>query len=237
MATPIKHVGKNTANGAKCVIVFRQVTDAKGNVVEGDQALVAYPDTLPLTEHQDIMRIVESDPAQQSANLYEALNRDTVTNGANALQWLHTNGYLKKVATTDIVLTPTAAHSVPLSDVNRIVELQAAGLNEQQIKNMMQDDTNQPPRGHSMINANDVPANVAEPGIPAPEVLAEAAQPVVEAPAETVVAPVALDPTAQAQAMLEQAKEMIRQAEELKAAAIDLDPSVKPGRGRPKAKA
>ena len=100
----------------------------------------------------------------------------TVTNGANALQWLHSNGYLKKVATADIVLTPTAAHSVPLADVNRIVELQAAGLNEQQIKNMMQDDTNQPPRGHSMINANDVSSNVAEPGIPAPEVLAQEAK-------------------------------------------------------------
>jgi hypothetical protein len=237
MATPIKHVGKNTANGAKCVIVFRQVTDAKGNVVEKDHCLVAYPDTLPLTEHQDIMRIVESEPAQSTGNLYEAMNRETVTNGTNALQWLHTSGYMKKVPTADITLEPLPGRTFPLDDINRIIELQAAGLTEQQINNMMQDDTNQPPRGHSMINANDVPNSVGEPGIPAPEVLAEAAQPVVEAPAETVVSPVALDPTAQAEAMLEQAKEMIRQAEELKAAAIDLDPSVKPGRGRPKAKA
>ena len=237
MATPIKHVGKNTANGARCVIVFRQVTDAKGNVVEGDQCLVAYPDALPLTEHQDIMRIVESEPAQRTGNLYEAMNRESLTNGSNSLQWLHSNGYLKKVPTADVVLEPQPGREFPLTDINRIIELQANGLSEQQINNMMQDDTNKAPRSHSMINANDVPTKVAEPGIPAPEVLAEAAQPVVEAPAETVVAPVALDPTAQAEAMLEQAKEMIRQAEELKAAAIDLDPSVKPGRGRPKAKA
>ena len=237
MATPIKHVGKNTANGAKCVVVFRQITDAEGNVVEADQALVAYPDTLPLTEHQDIMRIVESEPAQRTGNLYEAMNRETVTNGANALQWLHGNGYLKKVPTADITLVPAAGHEYPLDEINRIVELQASGLSEQQINNMMQDDTNKAPRQHSMIDAGAVPSKVAEPAMPAPEVLAEAAEPVVEAAAETVVAPVALDPTAQAEAMLAQAKEMIRQAEELKAAAIDLDPSVKPGRGRPKAKA
>jgi hypothetical protein len=237
MATPLKHVGKNTANGAKCVIVFRQIKDAAGHVIEGDQCLVTYPDTLPLTEHQDIMRIVESEPAQRDANVYEALNRSSITNGENALQWLHGNGYLKKVPTVDIMLEPAPGHEFPLSEINRIIELQDSGLSEQQVNNIMQDDTNQPPRGHSMIDAGSVPNKVGEPAMPAPEVLAEAAQPVVEAPAETVVAPVALDPTAQAQAMLEQAKEMIRQAEELKAAAIDLDPSVKPGRGRPKAKA
>jgi hypothetical protein len=237
MATPLKHVGKNTTNGARCAVVFRQITDAAGNVVEADHALVVYPDTLPLTEHQYIMRIIESEPAQRTGNLYEAMNRETVTNGANALQWLHGNGYLKKVTTAEIILVPAAGHEFPLNEINRIVELQASGLSEQQINNMMQDDTNKAPRQHSTIDAGAIPSQVAEPAMPAPEVLAEAAQPVVEAPAETVVAPVALDPTAQAEAMLEQAKEMIRQAEELKAAAIDLDPSVKPGRGRPKAKA
>ena len=230
MASPLKHVGQNTANGAKVVVVFRQITDEKGNVIEKDQCLVTYPDTLPLTEHQDIMRIVESEPAQRTGNLYEALNRDTVTNGASALQWLHGNGYLKKVSTTEISLTPAPGHSVPLADVNRIVELQAAGLTEQQINNMLQDDTNQPPRGHSMINAEEGAAP-AVPGIPAPETVTEAK--VAEQPAVQEETAIVTDPATAAKDMMSQAKEMLRIAEELKAQAIELDPSVKPSRGRP----
>lgn len=233
MATPIKHVGQNTTNGAKVVVVFRQITDEKGNVIEKDNCLVTYPDTLPLTEHQDIMRIVESEPAQRTGNLYEALNRDTVTNGANALQWLHTSGYLKKVATSEVDLTPAPGHSVPLADVNRIVELQEAGLTEQQINNMMTDDTNKAPRQNSMINAEEGAAPAA-PGIPAPETVTEAKvaeQPAVQEEPAPVAAPA--DPAAAAKDMMAQAKEMLRMAEELKAQAIELDPSVKPGRGRP----
>jgi hypothetical protein len=230
MASPLKHVGQNTANGAKVVIVFRQITDEKGNIIEKDNCLVVYPDTLPLTEHQDIMRIVESEPAQRTGNLYEALNRDTVTNGANALQWLHTSGYLKKVATSDINLTPAPGHSVPLADVNRIIELQEAGLTEQQINNMLQDDTNKAPRQNSMINAEEGPAP-AVPGIPAPETVTEAK--VVEQPAVQEEPAVVTDPAAAAKDMMSQAKEMLRMAEELKAQAIELDPSVKPSRGRP----
>ena len=230
MASPLKHVGQNTANGAKVVVVFRQITDEKGNVIEKDQCLVTYPDTLPLTEHQDIMRIVESEPAQRTGNLYEALNRDTVTNGANALQWLHNSGYLKKVSTNEISLTPAPGHSVPLADVNRIVELQEAGLTEQQINNMLQDDTNQPPRGHSMINAEEGAAP-AVPGIPAPETVTEAK--VAEQPAVQEEPAIVADPATAAKDMMSQAKEMLRIAEELKAQAIELDPSVKPSRGRP----
>ena len=233
MATPIKHVGQNTSNGAKVVVVFRQITDEKGNVIEKDNCLVTYPDTLPLTEHQDIMRIVESEPAQRTGNLWEALNRDTVTNGANALQWLHTSGYLKKVATSEINLTPAPGHSVPLADINRIVELQEAGLTEQQINNMMTDDTNKAPRQNSMINAEEGPAPAA-PGIPAPETVTEAKvaeQPAVQEESAPLAAPA--DPVAAAKDMMAQAKEMLRIAEELKAQAIELDPSVKPSRGRP----
>ena len=230
MASPIKHIGQNTTNGAGVVVVFRQITDEKGNVIEKDNCLVAYPDTLPLTEHQDIMRIVESEPAQRTGNLWEALNRDTVTNGANALQWLHNSGYLKKVSTSEINLTPAPGHSFPLADINRIVELQASGLSEQQINNIMTDDTNKAPRQNSMINAEEGPAPVA-PGIPAPETVTEAK--VAEQPAVQQEPAIVADPATAAKDMMSQAKEMLRMAEELKAQAIELDPSVKPSRGRP----
>lgn len=110
----MKHIAKH--NGKKCIVVFRKIP--------GDDhlALVVYGDNIPSQIHDDIMRVVEGPVGQQEHEFASALHRSVLTDGRNALSALHSEGYLKKVPTNQVIMTPTSTSTVRLDELNKLVD-------------------------------------------------------------------------------------------------------------------
>ena len=107
----IKHVGRHAATGQRLVIAFMQLPD------EPENALVVYSDSLPDRYHQTMMEAVESSEGQASKQLYEVLARKVFWHGTQMLQTLHQEGHLVKVKTSDVIMTPTSSHNIPLNEL------------------------------------------------------------------------------------------------------------------------
>ena len=217
MATPIKHIGMIENTGRKCIVVFREIYDERGNPIDIHNCLVCETDSLPDAIHESMMRIVESEPAQRTGNFYEVLTRERFPDGSNALNYLHASGRLRKIPTEQIILTPGPGERIGLAKVNQIVRMQKTGATQGDIENALRDDTDQAPRASGVSATAD---GVATP-VPAAQVEAVALQ-------EQV-----LDDSTLAKNWMAESKMLMEQAEDLKARAIKLDPSVKPTRGRP----
>lgn len=110
----IKHVGKH--NSKKIVLLWRRVPN------EGHMALVLYSDTLPRTIHDDIMKALESPVGQNAKEFSDVLFRTTLSDGRNALEALHREGFIKKVPTSQVLITPTMKSSVRLDELNTILD-------------------------------------------------------------------------------------------------------------------
>lgn len=115
----IKHVGKH--NSKKVVVVFRKIPDAE------HMALVVYSDLLPRLIHDEVMKALESAPGQNTMELNEVLFRTTMGDGTNCLHTLHNQGFLKKVPTNQILITPNAQSSVRLDELNDLLDEMAKG--------------------------------------------------------------------------------------------------------------
>jgi hypothetical protein len=117
----LKHVGMH--NRARVVVVFREVPN------EDHMALVTYTDNLPTQVHDDIMAVVEDTLGQSARHLGDALHRKIGTDSQNILVQLHNRGWLKKVRTQDVILTPTpGGEGARLDEVNKIIrDLDAGG--------------------------------------------------------------------------------------------------------------
>lgn len=116
MANFTKHVGK--VGDRKVAIVFRQIPD------EPHMALVVYTQLLNQNIHDPLMAAIESPAGQGAANLADELNRTYTRDGKIILQVLHTEGMLKKIATDQVVVTPTAnaKQHVRLNELNSILD-------------------------------------------------------------------------------------------------------------------
>lgn len=110
----MKHIAKH--NGKKCIVVFRKIP--------GDDhlALVVYGENIPSLIHDDIMKAVEGKVGQQEHEFATALHRTVLTDGRNALAALHSEGYLKKVPTNQVIMTPTSTSTVRLDELNKLVD-------------------------------------------------------------------------------------------------------------------
>jgi hypothetical protein len=126
----MKHVGKHSDR--KVCILFRQVPG------EEHMCLVIYPDTLHAHWQQSIQAVVESDIAQQAEELADALHRNFLPDGRAILQTLHEERMIKKVRTSDIIVTPTAQSKIRLDELNKM--LNEMKLGEDAIKKMAQND-------------------------------------------------------------------------------------------------
>jgi hypothetical protein len=122
----IKHVGKH--NNKKIVLLWRRVPN------EGHMALVTYSETLPRMIHDDLMKALESDIGQNAKDFSDVLFRTTMGDGRNALEVLHREGFIKKVPTNQVLITPTAKSSVRLDELNTILDEMEKG--EEAIKKM-----------------------------------------------------------------------------------------------------
>ena len=115
----LKHVGRH--GDRKVAIVFREIP--------GDEhmCLVIYPDVLPTHIHNSVMTVLESAPGQQATTLADVFHRNLLPDGRNILQTLHAEGMLKKIASNQVILTPTPTSSVKLDEVNRLVKEMESG--------------------------------------------------------------------------------------------------------------
>lgn len=128
----IKHVGKH--NNKKIVLLWRRVPN------EGHMALVSYSDTLPRMIHDEVMKALESAIGQNAKELSDVLFRTVMADGRNALEVMHKEGFIKKVPTSQILITPTAKSSVRLDELNSILDEMEQG--EEAIKRLQDIDNN-----------------------------------------------------------------------------------------------
>lgn len=128
----IKHVGKH--NNKKIVVLWRKVPN------EDHMALVVYSDTLPRLIHDEVMHALESAIGQNAKEFNEVLFRTVMADGRNALEVLHKEGFIKKVPTNQVLVTPTSKSSVRLDELNTILDEMEKG--EEAVKRLSDLDKN-----------------------------------------------------------------------------------------------
>lgn len=114
----MKHVGRMKNNSARVAIAYRTIPgDPNSALVIGTQGLGdSYHDTL--------MSLIESDQGQQSNELADALAVRRFPDGSVMLGYLHANGHLKKVPTTNVLVTPDSQTQIALNELNLIIAKQ-----------------------------------------------------------------------------------------------------------------
>ena len=128
----IKHVGKH--NNKKIVLLWRRVPN------EAHMCLVAYSDTLPRLIHDELMKTLESAIGQNAKELSDVLFRTVMADGRNLLEVMHKEGFIKKVPTSQILITPTTKSTVRLDELNDILDEMDKG--EEAIKRLQEIDNN-----------------------------------------------------------------------------------------------
>ena len=115
MAKEIKHVGKLKNTGDKVAVVFRTVPG------ESDNCLVLQTATLKDEVHDSLMAMIDSDQAQQTNELGELMFSRTFPNGRPMLQAMQNEGRLRKVPTSNVMMTPTPTSEIALSQLNTLI--------------------------------------------------------------------------------------------------------------------
>jgi hypothetical protein len=201
----LKHVGRVKNTGRRCVVVFREMYNDKGHVVDENNCLVFESESLPDAEHQDLMRIVESEQSQNTGDLFNILNRARLGTGATALSWLAQTRRLRKYPTNNIEMTPDSRTVIGLDTINKIVKMQKEGRSQKDIENVLRDSNDAAPQ-----NVEDVVASVNDTPV--------------ESSLQTDV-PTVLDDAALAETYLAQAAVLDQQAKELRDQAKSLLPA------------
>lgn len=112
---PLKHIGKLKNNGAKVLVAFRVLPG------ETNYALVVPVSSLSDEYHDAIMKVVESDQAQDAYELGEILFTRTFSDGRPMLQALRADGTLVKTKTDSVIMTPTTNDQISLDQLNILV--------------------------------------------------------------------------------------------------------------------
>ena len=126
----MKHVGKH--GDRKVCILFRQVPG------EDHMCLCIYPEVLPAHWQDSIQKALESDVAQQSEELADALHRSFLPDGRPVLETLHQERMIKKLRTSDVIVTPTPDAKIRLDELNKMLNEMKQG--EAAIKKMAEND-------------------------------------------------------------------------------------------------
>ena len=126
----MKFVGKH--GDRKVCVLFRQVPG------EDHMALIIYPDTIHAHWQDAIQKVLESDLCQQGEEFADALHRNYFPDGRPILETLHQERMIKKVRTSDIIMTPNASSKIRLDELNKM--LNEMKLGEAAIKKMAESD-------------------------------------------------------------------------------------------------
>ena len=214
----IKHVGKH--NQRKVAIVYRTVPS------EEHMALVVYTDALPMMVHDEAMKCLESEIGQNAKEFADALFRVTMADGTNCLTTLHKGGWIKKVPTNQVIVTPTAKSTCRLDELNNILAKLEQG--EDAAKQLADMDANRGIKGAKVKEGREL-------GQPDSDVTRPAATDIsVGALNDVDIAQQRLD---QAKRMEADAKSLLAEAKRLKAEAAELAPAKPKATRTPKAAA
>jgi hypothetical protein len=207
----MKHVGKH--GDRKVCILFRQVPG------EDHMALIIYPEVLPAHWQDSIQKALESDIAQQAEELADALHRSFLPDGRAVLETLHQERMIKKVRTSDIIVTPTSQSKIRLDELNKM--LNEMKLGEEAIKKMAQNDAS---RG---MVAPEVKRK-AEAEFKAQQASSKTVESKFQAPQDSALSDrdIAANMVFQAKKMEIEAKQMIAEAARMKKDAQRMDPRV-----------
>lgn len=115
----LKHIGKH--NNRKVAVIFHKVPD------EDHMCLIVYSDVLPRVIHDEVMKALESPVGQQESDLGNALHRTLLNDGRNALEVIHKEGFMKKVQTSQVIMTPTPSSQIRLDELNTILSEMSKG--------------------------------------------------------------------------------------------------------------
>jgi hypothetical protein len=115
----IKHIGRH--GDKKVVVLYKTVPDQE------HMCLVCYSDLMPRLYHDAVMRVLETPEGQEAAELANALHRNLLPDGRNILITLHREGLIKRVATNQVIITPTSKSSVRLDELNGILKKMKEG--------------------------------------------------------------------------------------------------------------
>lgn len=192
----LKHVGRH--GEAKVVIAYNEVPN------EDHMALVIYTERLPDALHDSLMTVVEGQTGQGEKVLAEALHRSVTNDGTNLLQALHQGGWLKKVQTKQVILTPNAKTTVRLDELNKILHQMEQG--DEAIQKMRELDEGRGFRDPQRTQTRDV----GEPAVAQQTALSDA--------------DIAKDLLSQAEGMKAQIKVLTEEAARLEAEANSLMP-------------
>lgn len=121
----IKHVGKMKNNGARIAVVYR--------TLPGDayHALVVGTAGLGSSFHDDLMSVIQSPEGQSANELADILSVRKFSDGHNMLTWFHQRGYLKKVPTDGVLMTPHPTQTISLDQLNAMIaEQKGVSLDE-----------------------------------------------------------------------------------------------------------
>lgn len=104
-------------NGARIAVAYRTLPGDSGS------ALVIGTGNLPETWHDTLMSVIQDPSGQQANELADILSVRKFPDGRNILEALHVSGFLKKVPTSLVLMTPTGNPNVtvPLSELNQII--------------------------------------------------------------------------------------------------------------------
>ncbi len=206
-----RHVGK--IGDRKIAVVFREIPD------EPHMCLVVYTEILNAIIHDGLMACIESDIGQNSENLADALHRSFTKDGKPLLQLLHKEGILKKVQTSQVVMTPTSSTQIKLEELNKILDEMNKG--EEAVKKLAELD-----KQAGMQSPGDLARKMRGQNVntPAPTNTSGILQ-------DADLAKQRLD---QATKMEREANGLLAEAQRLKEEAIQMDPSLKPKEAKPK---
>lgn len=211
----LKHIGRH--GDKKIVVLYRQVPG------EDHMCLVVYSDLLPRIYHDAVMKCLESAVGQQAESFADALFRNMMPDGINSLEALHKNGLIKKINTNQVIMTPTAANTVRLDELNEILNEMSKG--EAAIKRLAEMDSSL-----GLGKGNKRRQEQQEVGVP-PSSRTQPAQQSTNFDGVLSDADLARSRIAQAEMMKKNAATMMAEAERLTKEALDLDPTTNSNAG------
>jgi len=113
--TDLKHVGRFVKNGRKCLVAYRTLPGDAYN------CLVIPTENLDDSYHDALIKLVESNGAQNSNEFAEVLSRNNFPDGSLMLASLHKTGKLVKIATDQVEMIPNFTSRIRLDELNQII--------------------------------------------------------------------------------------------------------------------
>jgi hypothetical protein len=211
----IKHVGKH--GDRKVCVLFREVPG------EDHMCLIIYPETIQAVWQDAIQKVLESDVGQQAEQLADALHRSLFPDGRAILETLHQERMIKKVRTSDIIMTPNQASAIRLDELNKM--LNEMKLGDAAIKKMAENDASRGMVAPEVKRKAEAEFKASQAAKANPDYVAP---PVLNAGQQGALSDrdIAANMLAQAKAMEINAKAMVAEAARMKKEAERMDPTV-----------